>query len=455
MHKQPNILILYCDQMQYARQGRVDEVAHTPHLDALWDEGVVFTHAYTVHAQCVPSRAALMTGQSPHECGVMVNYGFYDHQNMLTKKHATLAQVLQNAGYKTAYYGKSHLGSSLEDLGFDHGRDYDAVRIDDEAAEQDGIGHVPPMLRRDYKAAWDAVDFLQAYEPDGQPLFFVFSTNLPHPPFFSEPTYAQHFPADEMALPVSFYQESFGGKPAFQKAHAEDGQHGAFDETKAKQELADYYSMISMMDAHIGAVINEYKRLGIWDDTLVLFLSDHGDMMGAHHMRLKGTLPYEELYHVPCIFKMPQGIHANRKKIDDLVSSQAFAGTLLKLANLDVPESFTGSHFADAFTRSCPPDDEYVFFEHYAAYWGHHPFYGVRTRTMKYVRYYGVDDTQELYDLEKDPNELFNLAGDPPCKDVQSDLSTRADAWWHDTGGRDVDYYESNFFRQNLHNKPN
>ena len=74
---------------------------------------------------------------------------------------------------------------------------------------------------------------------------------------------------------------------------------------------------------------------------------------------------------------------------------------------------------------------------------------------MKYVRYYGVDDTQELYDLEKDPNELFNLAGDPPCKDVQSDLSTRADAWWHDTGGRDVDYYESDFFRQNLHNKPN
>ena len=449
----PNILILWCDQMQYARQGRIDEASHTPNLDKLWDEGVPFTHAYTVHAQCVPSRAALMTGQSPHECGVMVNYGFYDHQNRLTKKHTTLAHVLRDAGYKTAYYGKSHLGSPLEDLGFDHGRNYDTVRIEDDEAEQLGIGHVPLMLRRDYKAAWDAVDFLKTYQPGEQPLFFVFSTNLPHPPFFSEHKYAHLFPPDQMKLSTSFYEETFEGKPSFQKTHALDGSHGASDEAGAKKELADYYTMIAMTDEHIGAVTEEYKRLGIWDDTLVLFLSDHGDMMGAHRMRLKGTLPYEELYHVPCIFKLPVGISSARTVIDDLVSSQAFAGTLLKLANIGVPSEFTGGHFTEAFTRIHHPDDECMFFEHYAAYWGLHPFYGVRTRSMKYVRYYGDDDTEELYDLEKDPDELRNLAGEVHYVDIQRVLANRADAWWQSTDGRDVNYYESDFFRQNLHNK--
>ncbi|HCQ02093.1 MAG TPA: hypothetical protein DIT99_16000 [Candidatus Latescibacteria bacterium] len=94
-----------------------------------------------------------------------------------------------------------------------------------------------------------------------------------------------------------------------------------------------------------------------------------------------------------------------------------------------------------------------MFFEHYAAYWGLHPFYGVRTRTMKYVRYYGNDDTEELYDLEKDPDELRNLAGEVHYVDMQRVLANRADAWWQSTDGRDVNYYESDFFRQNLHNK--
>ncbi len=92
MSKRPNILILWCDQMQYQRMGRVDDTAHTPNLDALADEGTWFSHAYTVQGQCVPSRAAMMTGMSPHECGVMVNYGFFDHQNMLTqKRHTTIS----------------------------------------------------------------------------------------------------------------------------------------------------------------------------------------------------------------------------------------------------------------------------------------------------------------------------------------------------------------------------
>jgi arylsulfatase len=453
MTKKPHILVLWCDQMQYQRMGRVDETAHTPNLDALADEGTWFSHAYTVQGQCVPSRAAMMTGMSPHECGVMVNYGFYDHQNMLTgKKHTTLAHALGSEGYETVYFGKSHLGSPLAELGFTDGRNYDGLNIPDDEAEAKGIKHVPGPLRRDYQAADDAVAFLKEYTPDKDPLFFVFSTNLPHPPFFTENKYADLFPVQEMELPTSYYSETFEDKPPFQKAHADDGSHGAHDETAAKQELSDYYSMIAMMDEHMGNVIAEFKRLGIWEETLVLFLSDHGDMMGAHRMRLKGTLPYEEIFHVPCIFKLPADQRSKRSEVDDLVSSQSFAATLLGLAGCEVPSSFSGAEFTQAFSRSEHPDGEHMFFEHYAAYWGLHPFYGVRTRDKKYVRYYGPDDTEELYDLCEDPDELKNLAADPAYHKIKRDLSERADAWWQSTEGRNVDYYESDYFRTNQHN---
>ena len=99
-----------------------------------------------------------------------------------------------------------------------------------------------------------------------------------------------------MQLPRSFYEETFDGKPPYQKAHAEDGRHGATDEVAAKHELADYYSMIAMMDEHFTGIVAEFERLGLWNNTLVLFTSDHGDMTGAHRTRLKGTLPYDELY---------------------------------------------------------------------------------------------------------------------------------------------------------------
>jgi arylsulfatase A-like enzyme len=96
MDNRPNILVLMCDQMQATRMGFVDGVAHTPTLDRLAGEGIHFTHAFTVHGQCVPSRASFMTGQSPHECGVMVNYGFFDHRGMLTTQHNTVAVSIKD-----------------------------------------------------------------------------------------------------------------------------------------------------------------------------------------------------------------------------------------------------------------------------------------------------------------------------------------------------------------------
>lgn len=449
--KRPNILILMCDQMQHKRMGFLDPVAYTPNLDQLADEGVHFSHAISSQGQCVPARAAFMTGQPAHQCGVMVNYGFFEHQNMMTSCHCTLPNVLRDTGYRTVHFGKRHFGKNLEDLGFDVWDDFEEHEIDDAEVAELGLGYVPKQLQKEYRAAFEAVNFLQNYQLDEKPLYFVFSTNLPHPPFFTEKNYIERFPLEQLSLPSSFYEETFETKPAFQKEHVEDGRHGAFDEEEMKQELADYYSMIAAMDEHFGMVIDEFKRLGIWDNTLLLMFADHGDMMGAHKMHLKGTLPYDELYRIPCIFKLPDGTSSARTTIDDLVSSDQIAATILKQAGLEVPESFCSGDFADAFNREKHPDGEAVFFEHYAAYWGTNPFYAVRTRKLKYIYYYS-HDIEEMYDLDKDPNELINIANNSEYQEQKEKLAKLVNNWWEQTEGKGYEYYDSDHFRSNKHN---
>jgi len=452
MHSQPNVLVLMCDQMQHQRMGFVDGIAHTPTLDRIASEGVHFTKAYTCHGQCVPTRAALQTGLYPHECGVMVIYGFHNHQARLTTKYQTIGHLFKDAGYKTAYFGKTHFGVPLAELGYDI--DGGSYAMDDDEAKEKGWQYVPKPLRSDYRACDDAVEFLQGYAPGENPLFMTFSTNLPHPPFFSEPTWADRFPADDLELSSSYYQETFANKPAFQQEHATDSNHGAHDEAGQRAELAQYYTMIAEMDAHFGRIVAEYERLGIWDDTVVLFLADHGDMMGAHKMRLKGTLPYEELYRIPCMLKLPKSTTPVRQTVDDLVSSIQAPGTLLLAAGIDPPAQFHNGHFYDAPFRDGPPADEYVFFEHYAAYWGIHPFYAIRTPQFKYARYYGQDACEEMYDLHVDPHELTNIATEPAYAEQRASLSRRADTWWINTNGRDLAYYESDAFKANEHNVP-
>jgi arylsulfatase len=454
MTQRPNVLVLMCDQMQAQRMGCAgDPVAQTPFLDSLAAEGVRFTHMITAHGQCVPSRASFITGRPPHEVGVVVNYGFYEHQNRLNpERQRTLGQVFRDAGYETAYLGKCHFGLPLADLGYEHGIDHDTRRVEDDEAEARGMGHVPRTLRRDYVAAEDAVEWLQAYEPGEKPLFFTFSTNLPHPPFFHEPAHAVE--PERLELPVSYYEEDFATKPAWLKEHAA-GSHSAGDEAQARDELARYYSMIAMTDEHCRRVAEQFQRLGLWDNTVVLFVADHGDMMGAHGISKKGVLPYEELYRVPCLLKPAAGTESARSEIDDLASSVQIARTLTALAGVDDEGAFPYGDLTGALRRAAPPADEIVFFEHHAAYWGIHPFYGARTRDWKYVRYFGDDDAglEELYHLPSDQHELTNVAGRAEHAEVQARLRLAADDWWQRTGGRDLAWYESDAFRANEHNR--
>ena len=133
--RRPNIVFILADDLGWRDLSNEGSAFYeSPNLDRLAAEGVHFTRAYTCHGQCVPARASFQTGLYPHECGVMVIYGFHEHQARLTSKYQTIGQLFKKAGYDTAYFGKTHFGVPLSDLGYD--TDGDSYPMDDDEARR-------------------------------------------------------------------------------------------------------------------------------------------------------------------------------------------------------------------------------------------------------------------------------------------------------------------------------
>jgi arylsulfatase A-like enzyme len=255
-----------------------------------------------------------------------------------------------------------------------------------------------------------------------------------------------HYPLEKLPALESFYRDDLSGKPRFLQEHVQDGRHGALEEEALREELQKYYTMISEVDRLFGTLRDAFEAKGMWEDTVVAFTSDHGDMMGAHRMRLKGTIPYEEIFRIPLIVRVT-GETSPRQVVDDLAVNVSLPGTMIEAAGLDVPDSFRGGSLLPAMRRSERPEEEMIFYEHYGAYWGIHPFRVARTREWKYVKYYGPDETEELYHLATDPIEVENLAGDPEVESVRARLEAAVDRWWEETDGQVFSYYESAEFK--------
>ena len=428
-----NVILVLTDQMQYRRQGRIDPETSTPHLDALAQEGVDFSHCIVSNPQCTPSRTSLLTGLHPHEAGVMTNYGFFEHSAHVDESHDTVGMAFSRAGYRTAYFGKSHLGYPLQQLGYDV--------VNDHGGTVGGLAEVDVEITR------DACNFLRSRDRD-RPYFMTVSFHEPHPPF----ELVEGFVPDQetFARPGSF-EDTLEGRPEFQRRRQQSDE-GSMHDDLYDDEVRRYLSMIGHVDSLVGELAALVRDLGEWDDTVVLFTSDHGDMMGAHGIRLKGTLPFDELFRVPLVVKSVDG--RDSAVVDELVSNVAVPATLLDLAG--VPR--TGVWHArsalpmPSLTEGAEPTDpgsEMVFAQHYAAYWGVHPFRLVRTRDWKLVNHYGDVQELELYDLRSDPDETVNVADDPEHKEVVAALGQDFERWWQATGGRDVAYYESDGFRRN------
>ncbi|MGG1554765.1 sulfatase family protein [Paenibacillus ferrarius] len=420
-----NVIMISTDQQQVNAMGCVDGSYYTPNLDKLVDQSVRFTGAISTSAQCSPSRATWMTGKYPHQVGV------YQIGHVLDPAEWGIAKAFNGAGYETVYLGKWHLGLSPADHAFQV-TDYRTDGLDLAGANEDPRFH----SHRDAVTTAQALNYLEDYDGE-KPFFMKLNWYMPHPnapvdqPFELLERYAEQFPLDDMPIPRSYYEDDLSTKPPFQRERASEGE-SELTEALVRRDAQRYRAMLVLMDLYLGRIMEKLTEKGMLDNTAILFTSDHGDMQGAHRLRLKGVIPYKELYNVPLLLYVP-GETPKRKVIPDLVSTAAVTGTLLDAAGIPVPKECEGGSLMPLLNRDEAPAEEQVFFEHYKAYWGRHPMIGVQTKQWKYV-YYLEDDLEEMYDLRCDPDEIVNVAGHSGHDEIRKNLRQTVEAWWTATG---------------------
>lgn len=421
----PNVVLVVTDQQQATALRSLDETFYTPNVDRLAASGMQFTGCHATSPQCSPSRASILTGQYPHQHGMrtLPEWG----PGPLDTEVPSVARPFSDVGYRTAYVGKWHLGTTdLSEYGWD-------ITENVHETSNPPEGFLTDKVTRDR-----AVSFLDSYDEDA-PFFLTVSFNLPHPPFIEDEAFSDRFDRDQVPLPESF-DDDLEDKPAFHRERASDDEEGNLNADAVRDIGYAYRTMTARVDDHVGHILDTLKANGVDEETIVVFTSDHGDMQGAHQLNKKGVVAYDEILRVPLIVRVP-GRDSTRDRIPDLISNRAIPPTLFDAAGIDAPAEFDAESALDAFERESPPDDDRVFFEHRYAYWGDHPYRGVRTSRWKYVEYFG-DETSELYDMINDSHELTNLASEPDHADTVDQLRDSLREWWIESGGDDDRWLE-------------
>jgi len=403
----PNILLIFSDQQHWQALGCMDSFFDTPHLDALARAGTVFENSFCTTPQCSPSRSSLLTGFYPSKTGVMGNVGAAGGKPLA---QATLASELKSKGYRTGYFGKWHLGNQpIATRGWDESN----LRINDASAES------------------KAVAFLKESARSAQPFALFVSINNPHDIY----NFKRHKPdpaEQEIPLPPSWHQETFGDKPRVHKEFMLEDQGKAIwgKERSVWEQYRDCYRVKTRLyDSNVGSILNELKQQGLWDNTIIIATSDHGDMDTNHRLIFKGPFMYEHMVRVPLIVRAPHqfgGIGARRHTHMDVVNVD-IAPTIRELCGLEQIEC-DGVSLGPILTGSSGRKNrEFVIGQYFSKQRWVNPIRMIRTPEFKFNRY--VYHGEELYDLKNDPHELKNLARDRKYAEVKKDMSQALDRW--------------------------
>ncbi|MBT4638806.1 MAG: sulfatase-like hydrolase/transferase [Deltaproteobacteria bacterium] len=456
----PNVLWVTSDQQRYDTvHAHGCEVINTPNLDKLAREGVSFMNAYTQCPICTPSRASFMTGRYPASHHVHRNGN--DHFPPTEK---IISRILKDNGYFTGIIGKHHLSRSEERIelipedGYMYsalgdcwpiGRDYDDW-LKEEKGIEDPLKLYPDLLQsspRDYgpglplenqQATWWAERAIQFIERDhDSPWFLNLNAVDPHPPFFPPKEFLDKYDPAKMPLPLyresdvarqeGFWEIDQQWKKIYDVRHydpAEDIDQSAFaledrnlfdfppDVYNARMIRACYYAMIEMIDDRLGMVLNALERTGQIDNTVVIFTSDHGEMLGDHGMLYKGCRFFEGLVHVPLIIRWPAEISPDTRS-KALVELVDIMPTLLEATGVKVPENVQGKSLLSLLSGKTDLNyhKDYVVSEFNGALAGM-PFqsHGSMVFDGRYKTcVYHDAGKVEIFDLEKDPGEFVSL----------------------------------------------
>jgi len=430
--KRPNVVFLIADDQRADMLSCMgNRYLKTPHCDRLASQGVRFTNAFVTSAVCSPSRGSFLTGKHVHQCGtqpiIHMNHTFHRNERPFPAR-------LHDVGYHTAHFGKWHLGEGdKKKPGYDHWVGYYAL-----------IPFFDPLLTingkqqrfkgfADFVIADLAAEHIRKVAKQDQPFCVYVAFGAPHYDF----SFPQHLEnvldGVEIETPPSVDEDvTKSGKPKciqnsplrydrLIQSHAHDGTTvGSLDNMTRR-----YMRSSLSLDESVGKIMKALEDAGVVDDTIVVYTSDHGHMLGEHGLAAK-HLAYEESIRIPMIVRYPRMIKAGMVR-DELVANIDVAPTLLDLTRAPVPNDVAGHSMRPLFKAGPVPDwpDDFAFL--------HETCVAVRTDKHKLTHYQNVDE-RELYDLVRDPYEITNLIDDPAYASTLKDMERRLERHLRETG---------------------
>jgi len=410
-----------------------NKILHTPNMDRIGSEGCTFRNAFVVNALCLPSRATMLTGMYSHTTGAVSNVA-----GKIPARFPLVSDLLQKAGYETAFLGKSHIEGALMEhnwdyyFGFVGQADYYRPVITEGVRGKYSPAKLYEGQYVDTLLTDKAVEWLKQERTKPFCLFLWFYA--PHAPFFRPKDMVNDFNGVPIPKPSTFDedQKSYPGKPrAVADADNKIGYSEVFnDDPRSLEELVkDHYAGVQDNDRNVGAVWQELERQQITGNTAVLLSSDHGFFLGEHHFYDK-RLMYEPSIRVPMMLRYPGKVKSGATN-EEMVLNLDMAPTLLEIAGLSVPADMQGKSFLSLAEGKQDPhwrkDWLYEFYE-YPGFENVRPSRGVRTDRYKLIHFFLQPEEWELYDLHTDPYETNNLYGKPGSEEITRHLKERLTA---------------------------
>ena len=464
--KKPNIIYIMADDLTTqaisAYGGIYKDIAPTPNIDKVAKEGMLFQDVLVTNSICGPSRAAILTGNYSNLNGYYKNEsgGKFDDSKW------TFPQEFQKSGYKTALFGKWHLGT--EPVGFDTFKYHNA-------AGQQG-NYWNPLYNDNGKNVKEkgyatnlstdfALNWLGATEITDKPFLMVLQYKAPHRPWHPDTKYEKLWDDIEMPYPSTFNDNYKGREKTagdtemtmdyfsrrdmklerpknlkrkeriqwdFYGAKAGEivQPKGMSDEEGKKWRyqnyIKDYLACVKSVDDNVGRVLTYLKENNLEENTVIVVTSDQGFYLGDHGFFDKRFI-YEESLRMPFMVKYPERIKAGSVN-EDIITNIDFAPTLLELAGITTTQKMQGTSFVPVLEGNTPKDWQDAMYYHYYEFpfWHHvQPHYGIRTQKYTLAHFYYNIDVWELYDLEKDPNQMNNIYNDPNYTSTITELKAK------------------------------
>ncbi len=464
-----NVIFILTDDHRYDFMGFTGKVPwlKTPAMDRLAKEGAYFRNTYVTTALCSPSRASILTGLYSHSHKVVDNVSD-DPEDLVF-----FPQYLQKAGYNTAFFGKWHMGEDDDKprKGFDHWESFrgqgvyynPTLNINGERVRYEDSTYVTDLLTD------HALEWLDQRNADA-PFFLYLSHKAVHSEFAPAARHRGVYEDEEIVYPPSYYTSAqpvkgklsdrpspdteSGQKPLSGEAYYGEGRvpdwqkmqreswhgvdymyHGAMDfETFYRR----YCETLLAVDESVGRVLKWLDDNDLAESTLVIYMGDNGFSFGEHGLIDKRHF-YEESAKVPFLIRCPD-LFPGGKVMEPMIQNIDVAPTILEVAGLEKPAHMHGRSIVPLLEGGDTAWRDRIFYEYYWEFdFPHTPtMHGVRTDRYKLIRYHGIWDTNEFYDLQADPYEMNNLIASPEHQELIKGLTADIYDWLESTGGMQI-----------------